>query len=74
LPKPFGYTKGFFIVRPGRAAAGVPEQRAVESAFNGHGPWWNRGASHMNHAFPKRYFQKLELVSLLEKLWITRKQ
>ncbi|MDB5152599.1 MAG: hypothetical protein JWR54_1350, partial [Mucilaginibacter sp.] len=44
------------------------EQRAVESAFNGRGPWWNSGASHMNQAFQKRYFQKLELISLLEKL------
>jgi RNA-directed DNA polymerase len=49
-------------------AAGIPEQRAVESAFNGRGPWWNSGASHMNQAFPTRYFRKLELISLLEKL------
>lgn len=49
-------------------AAGLTEQRAVESAFNGRGPWWNSGASHMNQAIPKRYFQKLELISLLEKL------
>jgi RNA-directed DNA polymerase len=49
-------------------AAGLTEQRAVESAFNGRGPWWNSGASHMNHALPKRHFQKLELISLLEKL------
>lgn len=49
-------------------AAGLSEQRAVESAFNDRGPWWNSGASHMNHAFTKRYFQKLELVSLLDRL------
>jgi RNA-directed DNA polymerase len=49
-------------------AAGLTEQRAVESAFNGRGPWWNSGASHMNQAFQKRYFQKLELISLLKKL------
>jgi RNA-directed DNA polymerase len=49
-------------------AAGLTEQRAVESAFNGRGPWWNSGASHMNQAFKKRYFQKLELISLLDKL------
>lgn len=48
-------------------AAGLSEQRAVESAFNERGPWWNSGASHMNQAFPKRYFQKLELVSLLDR-------
>jgi RNA-directed DNA polymerase len=49
-------------------AAGLSEQRAVESAFNDRGPWWNSGASHMNQAFPKRHFQKLELISLLDKL------
>jgi RNA-directed DNA polymerase len=48
-------------------AAGLTEQRAVESAFNDRGPWWNSGASHMNQAFPRRYFQKLELVSLLDR-------
>jgi RNA-directed DNA polymerase len=48
-------------------SAGLTEQRAVESAFNGRGPWWNSGASHMNQAFTKRYFQKLELISLQEK-------
>lgn len=49
-------------------AAGLSEQRAVESAFNQRGPWWNSGASHMNQAFTKQYFQKLELVSLLDRL------
>ncbi len=49
-------------------AAGLSEQRAVQSAFNKRGPWWNSGASHMNHAFPKQHFQKLGLVSLLDKL------
>jgi hypothetical protein len=46
----------------------LAEQRAVESTLNGRGPWWNSEASHMNQAFPKRYFQKLELISLLDKL------
>ena len=49
-------------------AAGLSRQRAIESSVNGRGPWWNSGASHMNQAFQKRYFQKLELISLLEKL------
>jgi RNA-directed DNA polymerase len=48
-------------------AAGLSEQRAVESAFNDRGPWWNSGASHMNQAISKRYLQKLELVSLLDR-------
>jgi RNA-directed DNA polymerase len=28
-------------------------------------PWWNAGASHMNVAYPKRFFDALWLVSLL---------
>ncbi|MDE0219803.1 MAG: hypothetical protein OXJ90_11070, partial [Spirochaetaceae bacterium] len=36
-----------------------------QSASNGHGPWWNAGASHMNAALPKRYFAAHGLVSLL---------
>src|SRR5690606_10752751 len=27
---------------------GLDEARACVSAFNGHGPWWNAGASHMH--------------------------
>jgi RNA-directed DNA polymerase len=45
---------------------GLDEERAWRSATNGHGPWWNAGASHMNEAFPKRYFDTCGLVSLLD--------
>jgi len=45
---------------------GLGEVRAWSSATNGRGPWWNSGASHMNAAYPKRYFDKLGLVSLLD--------
>jgi RNA-directed DNA polymerase len=45
---------------------GLPEERACRSATNGRGPWWNSGASHMNEAFPKAYFDRLGLVSLLD--------
>ena len=45
---------------------GLDEQRAWRSATNGRGPWRNAGASHMNQAFPKRYFDTLGLVSLLD--------
>jgi group II intron reverse transcriptase/maturase len=45
--------------------AGLTEERAWRSATNGRGPWWNAGASHMNAAFRKRYFDQLGLVSLL---------
>lgn len=44
---------------------GLGEERAWKSATNGRGPWWNSGASHMNEAFPKRFFDKLGLVLLL---------
>lgn len=45
---------------------GLTEQRAWTSATNGRGPWWNSGASHMNAALPKKVFDRLSLVSLLD--------
>jgi RNA-directed DNA polymerase len=45
---------------------GLPEAKAWKSATNGRGPWWNAGAQHMNLAFPKRYFDSLGLLSLLD--------
>ena len=45
---------------------GLDEARAWASANNGHGPWWNAGASHMNDAFRKTFFDQLGLISLLE--------
>jgi RNA-directed DNA polymerase len=46
--------------------AGLTGERAFRSAFNQRGPWWNSGASHMNRAFPKSFFDRLGLVSLLD--------
>jgi group II intron reverse transcriptase/maturase len=46
--------------------AGIDKVRAWQSATNGHGPWWNGGASHMNHAYPKSCFDRMGLVSLLD--------
>ena len=46
--------------------AGLGEVRAWQSATNGNGPWWNGGASHMNHAYPKSSFDRMGLVSLLD--------
>lgn len=46
---------------------GLPEEQAWTSAFNGRGPWWNAGASHMNLAFPKSFFDQQGLVSLLNR-------
>ncbi len=45
-------------------ARGLDDQRAWKSAVNGRGPWWNAGASHMNAAYPKSFFDVLGLVSL----------
>src|SRR6185503_8015095 len=45
---------------------GLDKIRAWESAMNGRGPWWNAGASHMHTAFPKSYFDRLGLWSLLD--------
>ncbi len=47
---------------------GLSEERAMLSAGNGRGPWWNAGASHMNEAYPKKYFGYLGLISLLDEL------
>lgn len=46
--------------------AGLDDVRAATSAFNGHGPWWNAGASHMNQALPTRTLRREGLISLLE--------
>lgn len=44
---------------------GLDEERAWKSATNGRGPWWNSRASHMNQAYPVKYFENLGLLSLL---------
>ncbi len=45
---------------------GRSEARACTSAFNGRGPWWNSGASHMNQALPKKLWDQFGLVSILD--------
>jgi RNA-directed DNA polymerase len=53
-------------------ALGLDRERARHSAFNGRGPWWNAGASHLNAALTTSFFGKLGLVSLLEEVaWQT---
>ncbi len=47
---------------------GIDENRAWMSAANQRGAWWNSGASHMNEAFPKRFFNNLGLMSLIAQL------
>jgi RNA-directed DNA polymerase len=45
---------------------GLDKRSARKSASNGRGPWWNAGAAHMHAAFPKSYFDRCGLWSLLE--------
>lgn len=46
--------------------SGLTAEAARRSATNGRGPWWNAGARHMNVSYPKRFFDRLGLVSLLD--------
>jgi RNA-directed DNA polymerase len=47
------YTRATNLMR-----AGLMEERAFRSALNRRGPWWNSGASRMNQAFPKSFFDR----------------
>jgi RNA-directed DNA polymerase len=60
--------KRFHARRKKLMSRGLSEKQSCLSAGNGRGPWWNAGASHMNLAYPKRYFDSLGLVSLLDEL------
>ena len=46
---------------------GIDRDQARKSVLNGRGPWWNSGATHMNYAFPKRFFDELGMFSFLDK-------
>lgn len=50
--------------RCGLIQRGLTEERAVRSAFNNRGPWWNSGASHMNQAFKISWFHEMGLFCL----------
>jgi len=47
---------------------GLERLRAWKTAYNGRGSWWNAGLSQMNEAFPKSFFDRIGLVSLLDQL------
>ena len=47
---------------------GISQERAKISVSNGRGPWWNSGASHMNDAVRRKYFDRLGLISLLDQV------
>jgi RNA-directed DNA polymerase len=46
-------------------AMGYKFDHAMQCAYNGRGAWWNSGAQHMQFCFPKKYFDRLGLVSML---------
>jgi RNA-directed DNA polymerase len=54
-------------------ARGLPKERAWKSANNGRGPWWNAGASHMNHAYQISWFRESGLYFLMENYLEMRK-
>ena len=45
---------------------GLDVSRARISAYNGRGPWWNAGASHMNQAVSTSMLRRMGLMSLLD--------
>jgi RNA-directed DNA polymerase len=45
---------------------GLDATRARASAYNGRGPWWNAGASHMHQAVPTAVLRGWGLLSLLD--------
>ena len=45
---------------------GISEDWARQTALGGHGPWFASGTKTMNIAFPKKFFDSLGLVSLLD--------
>ncbi len=49
-------------------ALGLDRNRARKSASNGRGGWFNSGASHLNHAYPKATLEALGLLSLSDLL------
>lgn len=47
---------------------GLTESHARLTVQNGRGAWWNAGAAHMNKALPKKFFDRLGLMSLLDQI------
>ncbi len=53
---------------------GLDPQRARKSSFNGRGPWFNGGASHMNAALPRKAFAEMNLLSVYDHLRLLRSE
>jgi RNA-directed DNA polymerase len=45
---------------------GLALGHAAKSAYNGRGPWWNAGASHMHQAVPTSALRRMGLISLID--------
>ncbi len=45
---------------------GLSKERARISAYNGRGAWWNAGAPHINQMLPKKLFDGIGLISLVD--------
>ena len=56
------------VAVPELHARGLDAETARRSSLTGRGSWWNAGASHMNLASPKRYFDHLGLFSFIDAL------
>jgi RNA-directed DNA polymerase len=53
-------------------ALGLDGNVARASAFNGHGPWWNSAAPHLNATLPTSWFRRMGLILLKEEVdWQT---
>jgi hypothetical protein len=48
------------------SALGLDDHRVWQSAGNRRGSWWNAGASHMNRALPREWFEQQGLISVLD--------
>lgn len=44
---------------------GFTKQKAWCCAYNGRGPWWNAGSSHMNAAYPNSALERMGLISIV---------
>lgn len=49
-------------------ALGVSAATAKASAGNGRGPWWNSNRQHMSQAFPNRYFDRVGLIRITQRV------
>jgi RNA-directed DNA polymerase len=54
-------------------ALGISPSTARASAWNGRGSWWNSNREHMSTAFPNRYFDRVGLICIKQRVLRTAK-